>query len=40
LGEPDSIVDLGSTEVPADLFMEYLLSLAESTYRYGPITQI
>lgn len=32
LGEPDSMVDLGSTEVPADLFMEYLLSLAESTY--------
>ncbi|XP_034050663.1 desumoylating isopeptidase 1b [Thalassophryne amazonica] len=33
LGEPDSIVDLGSTEVPAELFMEYLSSLAESTYR-------
>ncbi|TNN43952.1 Desumoylating isopeptidase 1 [Liparis tanakae] len=32
LGEPDSIVDLGSTEVPEDLFMEYLLSLAESAY--------
>ncbi|XP_051274064.1 desumoylating isopeptidase 1b [Dicentrarchus labrax] len=32
LGEPDSIVDLGSTEVPAEIFMEYLTSLAESTY--------
>ncbi|XP_049419021.1 desumoylating isopeptidase 1b [Epinephelus fuscoguttatus] len=33
LGDPDSIVDLGSTEVNAELFMEYLISLAESTYR-------
>ncbi|XP_054454732.1 desumoylating isopeptidase 1-like [Anoplopoma fimbria] len=32
LGEPDSIVDLGSTEVPEELFMEYLVSLAESSY--------
>ncbi|XP_042253557.1 desumoylating isopeptidase 1b [Thunnus albacares] len=33
LGEPDSVVDLGSTEVPAEIFMDYLTSLAESTYR-------
>ncbi|XP_023134737.1 desumoylating isopeptidase 1b [Amphiprion ocellaris] len=33
LGEPDSVVDMGFTEVPAELFMEYLTSLAESTYR-------
>uniref|UniRef100_A0A3Q3VZ83 palmitoyl-protein hydrolase n=1 Tax=Mola mola TaxID=94237 RepID=A0A3Q3VZ83_MOLML len=33
LGEPDAVVDLGSTEVPAEIFMEYLTSLAESTYR-------
>ncbi|XP_034563183.1 desumoylating isopeptidase 1b [Notolabrus celidotus] len=33
LGDPDSMVDLGSTEVPEELFMEYLTSLAESTYR-------
>ncbi|XP_029977843.1 desumoylating isopeptidase 1-like [Sphaeramia orbicularis] len=33
LGQPDSIVDLGSTEVSEELFMEYLMSLAESTYR-------
>ncbi|KAK5620132.1 Desumoylating isopeptidase 1 [Crenichthys baileyi] len=32
LGDPDSVVDLGSTEVNEDLFMEYLASLAESTY--------
>ncbi|KAF4106626.1 desumoylating isopeptidase 1b isoform X1 [Onychostoma macrolepis] len=33
LGMPDSIVDLGNTEVPRDLFQEYLSSLRESTYR-------
>ncbi|KAM3592597.1 uncharacterized protein V6R79_021833 [Siganus canaliculatus] len=33
LGQPDSIVDLGSTEVPEELFKEYLISLGESTYR-------
>ncbi|XP_036938206.1 desumoylating isopeptidase 1-like [Acanthopagrus latus] len=32
LGEPDSIVHLGSTEVTAELFMDYLASLSESTY--------
>ncbi|XP_046710862.1 desumoylating isopeptidase 1b [Silurus meridionalis] len=33
LGEPDAIVDLGNTEVPKDLYTEYLSSLQESTYR-------
>ncbi|XP_047465832.1 desumoylating isopeptidase 1b [Mugil cephalus] len=33
LGEPGSIVDLGATEVPEEIFMEYLTSLASSTYR-------
>ncbi|KAM6963548.1 desumoylating isopeptidase 1-like [Tautogolabrus adspersus] len=33
LGDPYSIVDLGSTEVPGQIFQEYLTSLAESTYR-------
>lgn len=33
LGEPNSIVDLGSTEVTEEIFMEYLSSLGESTYR-------
>lgn len=33
LGDPDSVVDLGASEVPAELFMEYLTSLEESTYR-------
>ncbi|KAF3853237.1 hypothetical protein F7725_013925 [Dissostichus mawsoni] len=29
---PGSVVDLGSTEVSAELFMDYLMSLAVSTY--------
>ncbi|XP_057215151.1 desumoylating isopeptidase 1b isoform X2 [Triplophysa rosa] len=33
LGMPDSIVDLGNTEVPRDLFLEYLSSLSGS---YSP----
>ncbi|XP_008436119.1 desumoylating isopeptidase 1-like isoform X1 [Poecilia reticulata] len=33
LGQPNSVVDLGYTEVNEDLFMEYLDSLAESEYR-------
>ncbi|XP_078539327.1 desumoylating isopeptidase 1 [Lissotriton helveticus] len=32
LGPPDSVVDLGSTEVTEDLFMEYLASLGESMF--------
>uniref|UniRef100_A0A1A8GUJ5 palmitoyl-protein hydrolase n=1 Tax=Nothobranchius korthausae TaxID=1143690 RepID=A0A1A8GUJ5_9TELE len=32
LGEPDSIVDLGSTEVNEEIFREYLKSLSESTF--------
>ncbi|XP_026170771.1 desumoylating isopeptidase 1b isoform X2 [Mastacembelus armatus] len=32
LGEPDSVVDLGFTEVPEEILMEHLISLAESTY--------
>lgn len=35
LGQPGSIVDLGTTEVSAELFTEYLNTLAESTYRSG-----
>lgn len=33
IGEPDSIVDLGSTEVSEEILMEYLNSLAETSYR-------
>ncbi|XP_068161572.1 desumoylating isopeptidase 1b [Antennarius striatus] len=33
LGEPDSIVDLGSTEVSSEIFLEYVVALGESTYR-------
>ncbi|XP_013886840.1 desumoylating isopeptidase 1 [Austrofundulus limnaeus] len=32
LGQPDLVVDMGSTEVPEDIFTEYLTSLSESTY--------
>ncbi|KAG7325145.1 hypothetical protein KOW79_011461 [Hemibagrus wyckioides] len=32
LGQPDAIVDLGNTEVPKDIFTEYLSSLEESAY--------
>ncbi|XP_063077200.1 desumoylating isopeptidase 1b [Engraulis encrasicolus] len=33
LGQPNSIVDLGETEVNEDIFMSYLMGLGESTYR-------
>ncbi|XP_061087387.1 desumoylating isopeptidase 1-like [Conger conger] len=33
LGVPNNIVELGNTEVTEDIFMEYLSSLGESTYR-------
>lgn len=32
LGPPELTVDLGSTEVPEEVFMEYLTSLGESTF--------
>lgn len=32
LGEPDQRIDLGDTEVPFDLFMEYIYSLGASSY--------
>lgn len=35
LGPPDTVVDLGETEVSEDIFMEYLSSLGESTYRFS-----
>ncbi|KAE8284503.1 Desumoylating isopeptidase 1 [Larimichthys crocea] len=35
LGRPDSILDLGTTEVSAEIFKEYLDSLAASTYGSG-----
>uniref|UniRef100_A0A3Q0T0N3 palmitoyl-protein hydrolase n=1 Tax=Amphilophus citrinellus TaxID=61819 RepID=A0A3Q0T0N3_AMPCI len=33
LGDPDCVVEMGFTEVPGEIFMEYLTSLADSTYR-------
>ncbi|XP_028648468.1 desumoylating isopeptidase 1 [Erpetoichthys calabaricus] len=33
LGPPNSVVDLGITEVTGEIFMDYLMSLGESAYR-------
>ncbi|NXX81699.1 DESI1 isopeptidase, partial [Urocolius indicus] len=33
LGPPDSVIDLGNTEVTEEIFLEYLSSLGESTFR-------
>lgn len=33
LGPPDSVVDVGSTEVTEEIFLEYLSSLRESLFR-------
>ncbi|XP_067120580.1 uncharacterized protein [Centruroides vittatus] len=33
LGNPDRIIDLGTTEIPLSLFLEYLCSLGESTFK-------
>uniref|UniRef100_A0A3Q2FF66 palmitoyl-protein hydrolase n=1 Tax=Cyprinodon variegatus TaxID=28743 RepID=A0A3Q2FF66_CYPVA len=33
LGPPDTIVELGETEVTEEIFMDYLSSLGETTYR-------
>lgn len=35
LGPPDTVVELGETEVSEEIFMDYLSSLGESTYRWG-----
>lgn len=35
LGPPDTVVELGETEVSEEIFMDYLSSLGESTYRLG-----
>uniref|UniRef100_A0A0B7AU60 PPPDE domain-containing protein n=1 Tax=Arion vulgaris TaxID=1028688 RepID=A0A0B7AU60_9EUPU len=33
LGQPTQIVDLGKTEIPFDVFMEFLQELSDTTYR-------
>uniref|UniRef100_A0AAQ4RH84 palmitoyl-protein hydrolase n=1 Tax=Gasterosteus aculeatus aculeatus TaxID=481459 RepID=A0AAQ4RH84_GASAC len=33
LGPPDTVVELGETEVSEEIFMDYLSSLGENTYR-------
>lgn len=37
LGPPDTVVELGETEVSEEIFMDYLSSLGESTYRWASI---
>lgn len=37
LGPPDTVVELGETEVSEEIFMDYLSSLGESTYRWSSI---
>ncbi|CAJ0933090.1 unnamed protein product, partial [Ranitomeya imitator] len=32
LGEPDNVIELGTTEVTEEIFLEYLSSLAESGF--------
>lgn len=34
LGPPDSVVDVGNTEVTEEIFLEYLSSLGESLFRW------
>lgn len=34
LGPPDTVVELGNTEVTEEIFMDYLSSLGETTYRF------
>lgn len=35
LGQPDKIVQLGKSEIPYSLFLQYVFGLGESTYRPG-----
>lgn len=39
LGPPDTVVDLGETEVSEEIFMDYLSSLGESAYRFSNFFQ-
>mgnify|MGYP000520313172 CR=1 FL=1 len=33
LGQPDSIVDLGNTQIPYEVFLGYLNDLSQSSFR-------
>ncbi|XP_076309626.1 uncharacterized protein LOC143224962 [Tachypleus tridentatus] len=35
LGEPDQILNLGKTEIPYSIFLEFIFALGESSYRPG-----
>jgi len=32
MGQPDTICDLGETQIPYDMFVDYLSDLAKSTF--------
>ena len=34
MGEPDNVQDMGSTQVPEDVFQQYLIGLSEKEFRY------
>lgn len=40
LGPPDTVVELGETEVSEEIFMDYLSSLGESTYRLNSYSSL
>lgn len=39
LGSPDTVVELGNTEVTEEIFMDYLSLLGENTYRCVCVTK-
>ena len=39
MGQPNQIEDLGTTQIPFDLFMQHLQELAQTTFQYD-ITKI
>ena len=34
LGEPDEIQDMGATQIPEDVFQQYLIGLSEKDFRW------
>ncbi len=34
MGQPDTIEDLGNTQIPLEVFMQYLQEQGQSDYRY------
>ena len=34
LGEPDEIQDMGASQIPEDVFQQYLIGLSEKDFRW------